>query len=177
MTRRIAAVALLALAACAPRQETPEQTAARMRAESDSVRPELQAGLDRVARYFAAGRADSIAMYYTDDVVLLVANQPALRGRAAIQAYAAQELSWGTIQATYTTTRVVANGPLAVQEYDYVIAFKPGPHAPPGMTAVTDTGKMITAYRKVNGKWLAYADMGGLSERALPAPAPAGKKH
>jgi len=177
MARRIAAVALLALAACAPRPETPEQTAARMKAESDSARPALQAALDRVARYFAAGRADSLVMFYADDAVLMVANMPALKGRAAIQAYVAEEMSWGTIQAAYATTRVDAYGPLAVQQYTYVVSFKPGPHAPPGMTAVTDTGKMITAYKKVNGAWLAFADMGGMSDRALPAPAPVAKKH
>ena len=175
MTRRFAAVALLALAACAPKPETPEQTAARMKAESDSAWPALQAALDGVARHLAAGRADSIAMFYAEDAALMLANEPALKGRAAIQAYVAEEMSWGTIQATYATTRVDAYGPLAVQQYTYIISFKPGPHAPPGMTAVTDTGKMMTAYKKVNGAWLAFADMGGLSDRALPAPA--AKKH
>jgi ketosteroid isomerase-like protein len=166
---------LLALAACAPKPETPEQMAARIKAESDSAWPALQAALDRLTRYIAAGRADSIARFYAEDAVLMLANMPALKGRAAIQAYVAQEMSWGTMQATYATTRVDANGPLAVQQYTYVISFKPGPHAPPGMTAFTDTGKMITAYKKVNGAWLAFADMGGLSDRAVPAPA--AKKH
>jgi ketosteroid isomerase-like protein len=175
MIRRLAAVTLLALAACAPKPETPEQMAARIKAESDSAWPALQAALDRLARYIAAGRADSIARFYAEDAVLMLANMPALKGRAAIQAYVAQEMSWGTMQATYATTRVDANGPLAVQQYTYVISFKPGPHAPPGMTAFTDTGKMITAYKKVNGAWLAFADMGGLSDRAVPAPA--AKKH
>ena len=177
MLHRFAAVTLLALAACAPKQETAEQMAARMKAESDSARPALQAALDRLARYIAAGRADSIATFYAEDAVLMLANMPALKGRAAIQAYVAEEMSWGTIQATYATTRVDAYGPLAVQQYTYIISFKPGPHAPPGMTAVTDTGKMMTAYKKVNGTWLAFADMGGLSDRAMPTPAPAAKKH
>jgi len=175
MTRRIAAVALLALAACAPKPETPEQTAARMKAESDSARPALQAALDRVARYFAAGRADSVAMFYAEDAVLIEPNMPALKGRAAIQAKVAEEMSWGTIQGTFATTRVDANGPLAVQQYTCVLSFKPGPHAPPGMTAFTDTAKAMTAYKKVNGAWLAFADVACLSDRALPAPA--AKKH
>ena len=151
--------------------------ATRMKAESDSVRPALQAALDGVARHFAAGRADSVAMFYAEDAVLMMNNEPALKGRAAIQAKVAEELSWGTIQATYATTRVDANGPLAVQQYTYIVTFKPGPHAPPGMTAVSDTGKMMTAYKKVNGAWLAFADVGGMSERAVPTPAPVAKKH
>jgi ketosteroid isomerase-like protein len=177
MTRSIAAVALLALAACAPKPETPEHMAARMKAESDSARPALQAALDQFARHFAAGQADSLAMFYTDDAVVMNPDMPALRGRAAIQAADAEVMSWGTWQATFTTTRVDANGPLAVQQYTCDVSFKPGPHAPPGMTAFTYTGKTMTAYRKVNGAWLAFADIACQSDRALPAPAPAGKKH
>jgi ketosteroid isomerase-like protein len=175
MTRRIAAVALLALGACAPKPETPEQMTARMKAESDSARPALQAALDRYARHIAAGRADSVAMFYAEDAVLMMPNEPALKGRAAIQAKVAEEMSWGTYQITFTTTRVDANGPLAVQQYSYVVNFTPGPHAPPGMTAFTDTGKTMTAYTKVNGAWLAFLDVMGMSDRAVPTPA--AKKH
>jgi ketosteroid isomerase-like protein len=175
MTRRIAAVALLALAACAPKPETPEQMTARIKAESDSAKTALQAGLDRSCRYLAAGRADSLAMFYAEDAVLMMPNEPAVKGRTAIQAEFAKYLSYGTYQCTLTTTGVEANGPLAVQWYAYVETFKPGPHAPPGMAAMfPDTGYSVTAYRKVNGQWLAFADI-GVSSRAMPAPA--AKKH
>jgi len=175
MTRRLAAVTLLALAACAPKPETPEQMAARMKAESDSARPALQAAVDGYARHLAAGRADSLAMFYAEDATLMLANEPAIHGRAAIQAKVAEQMSWGTYQVAFTTTRVDANGPLAVQQYGYVVSFKPGLHAPSGMTAFTDTGKSVTAYTKVNGAWLAFADVGGMSDR--PVPAPPAKKH
>jgi uncharacterized protein (TIGR02246 family) len=178
MTCRIAVVTLLALAACAPKPETSEQMAARMKAESDSARPALQAAVDAYARHLAAGRADSVAMFYAEDAVLMMNNEPALKGRAAIQAKVAEQMSWGTYQMiTFTTTRVDANGPLAVQQYSYVVNFTPGPHAPPGMTAISDTGKAMTAYKKVNGAWLAFADVAGMSDRAMPAPAPVAKKH
>ena len=177
MIRRLAAVTLLALAACAPRPEPPEQMAARMKAESDSARPALQAAVDRYAQQFMAGRADSCAMFYAEDAVLMPNNQPVLKGRAAIQAAIAQMMSWGTYQISFATTRVDANGPLAVHQYTYVVSFKPGPHAPPGTAAFVDTGKTMTAYRKVNGTWLAFADVAGLSDRAAPPPAPAAKKH
>jgi len=175
MTRSLVAVTLLALAACAPKPETPEQMAARMKAESDSARTVLQAGLDRDCRYTAAGRADSLAMFYAEDAVLMMPNQPAVKGRPAIQAVLAKYLSYGSFQCTVTTTGVEANGPLAVQWYTYVQTFQPGPHAPPGMAAMfPDTGYSVTAYRKVNGQWLAFADI-GVSSRAMPAPA--AKKH
>ena len=173
MIRRLAVVTLLALAACAPKPETPEQMAARIQAESDSARPALQAALDAFARHMAAGQADSAAMFYAEDAEYLAPNRPTVRGRAAIQAMFAEQLGWGTYQLTFTTTRVDASGPLAVHEYAYVMSFKPGPHAPTGMTAVTDTGKAMTAYRKVNGTWLAFVDVEGMSDRPVPTPAPA----
>jgi ketosteroid isomerase-like protein len=177
MTRRLVVVILLALAACAPKQETPEQMAARIKAESDSARPMLQAGLEALARHYAAGQADSVGMFYAEDADYLASDQPTVHGRAAIQALLAEWANWGTYQTTFTTIRVVANGPLAVHEYAYVQSFRPGPHAPPGMTAATFTGKAMTAYRKVNGTWQAFMDMAGMSDRPVPTPAPAAKTH
>jgi len=40
--------------------------------------------------------------------------------------------------------------------------------------AFPDTGYSVTAFRKVNGRWLAFVDIGS-SSRAVPAPA--AKKH
>jgi ketosteroid isomerase-like protein len=141
--------------------------AARIEAESDSAKSVLQAGLDRLCRYKAAGRADSLAMFYAEDAVLMMPNEAAIKGRAAIQAELANYLSNGTYHCTLTTTGVEANGPLAGHWYTYVETFKPGPHAPPGMAAMfPNSGNAMTAYRKVNGQWLAIADIGN-SSRAL----------
>jgi len=177
MTRRIAAVALLALAACAPKPETPERTAARMKAGSDSAKTALQAALDGFCRNYTAGRADSVAMFYTEDAVAMYPNEQAVKGRAAILAELNKFLTYGQYQCSLTITGVEANGPLAVAWYTGVETFKPGPHAPPGMAAAfPDTNNSVTAFRKVNGQWLAFADI-GVSSRAMPAPAPAAKKH
>lgn len=173
MTRRIAAVALLALAACAPKPETPEQMAARMKAESDSAKPAFEAVAAQWARHMAGGRADSAAMLYTEDAVYMASNAPATRGRAAVQAALEQLLSLGTWQISLTTTSVEANGPLAVEQGINVVNFRPGPHAPAGMAAMfPDTGKYVTVYRKVNGTWLISADIFNTS-RAMPTPASA----
>ena len=175
MNRSITAVALLVLAACAPRQETPEQTAARIKAESDTAKTALQAGFDRFCRNWGAGQADSVAMFYAEDAVAMYPNEQAVKGRAAILAELNKFLTYGQYQCSLTVTGVEANGPLAVAWYTYVENFKPGPHAPPGMAAAfPDTGYSVTAFRKVNGRWLAFADIGS-SSRAVPAPA--AKKH
>jgi ketosteroid isomerase-like protein len=176
MTRGFAAVTLLALAACAPKPETPEQMAARMKAESDSAKTAIEAANTRFVRYFAAGKADSAAMNYAEDAVVMMSNEPEVRGRAAIQAKLAEWMGYGTWEMSATTTRVDANGPLAVEQGTYVQDFKPGPHAPAGMAAMfPDTGKYVTGWKKVNGAWLIIADISN-SSRAMPAPAAAKRR-
>jgi len=171
MIRRIAAVTVLVLAACAPKAETPEQMAARLQAESDSARTAIEAANARFIRYFLAGKADSAAMNYAEDAVFMPANEPAARGRAAIQAKMAEWMGFGTWGFTATTTQVNASGPIAVEQGTYVWTLMPGPHAPPGMAAMfPDTGKYVTAWRKVNGNWVIFADISN-SNRAMPAPA------
>lgn len=160
MTRRLVAAAVLALAACAPKSETPEQMAARMKAESDSARTAIEAVNARAHRYFSAGNVDALAMGYAEDVVVMMSNAPTIRGRAAIRAKLAEWMDLGSWEMTATTTRVDANGPLAVEQGTYVMAFRAGPRAPAGMAAMfPDTGKYVTAWRKVNGDWLVFADI------------------
>jgi len=172
MTRRIAAVTLLALAACAPKPETPEQMAARMKAESDSARTAIEAEMARYVRFFNAGKADSVAMFYADDAWLMLSNEPLVTGRATIQAKAAEYMSYG-LQVTITTKRVDASGSIAIEQGTYVYDLKPGPHTPAGMAAMfPDTGKYVTGWKKVNGTWLIIADVSN-TNRPMPAP----KKH
>ena len=175
MTHRLAAVTVLALAACAPKPETPEQMAARMKAESDSARTAIEAVNARAHRYFAAGNVDSLAMGYAEDVVVMISNAPATRGRPAIRAKLAEWMGYGTWEMIATTTRVDANGLLAVEQGTYVMNLKPGPHAPAGMAAMfPDTGKYVTAWRRVNGDWLVFADILN-TDRLVPAAA--AKRH
>ncbi len=170
MLRRLAAVTLLALAACAPRQETPEQMAARMKAESDSAKTAIEAAYARLARQFVEGKADSAAMNYAEDAVVMQVNAPPTRGRAAIRAMLAEYLGWGTNEFSAAITRVDANGPLAVVQGTYFENLKPGPNAPPGIgAAFPDTAKFVSAWKKVDGVWLIFADIAN-SNRAVPAP-------
>jgi ketosteroid isomerase-like protein len=174
--RYTAAAALLFLAAaCKPAPETPESMAARLKAESDSARTAIEAANTRFARYFAAGKADSAAMNYADDAVVMLSNEPAINGRAAIQAKIAEWMGYGTWQFSVNTMRVDANGPMAVEIGTNVMNLKPGPKAPAGMAAMfPDTGKYVTYWKKVNGKWLIAADVGNTSR--MPAPPPPAKR-
>jgi ketosteroid isomerase-like protein len=175
MPRRVAAITMLALAACAPRPETAEQTAARMRAESDSALAAIRAIEARYSRYVAAGMADSAALIYTDDAVVMPPNQPAITGRAAIQAAWAGIMGLGTWHLTATPTAIEANGPLAVERGTYVQEFTPGPNAPPGMAAMfPDTGKYVTIWKKVGDTWMGAWE---ITNSSREAPAPATRRH
>jgi len=168
-----AAAALLA-AACAPKPETPEQAAARMAAESDSARAAIAAANARMVAHWAAGHADSAAMNYAEDAVVLMPNEPTVQGRAAIQAKMAEWLAAGSWQFQVTTTRVDASGPMAVEMGTIVMSFTPGPNAPRGMAAMfPDTLKYVTYWRKVGDTWLIAAD---ISNSSRPAPPPSGRR-
>lgn len=167
------AAALLALAACAPKPETPEQMQARLRAESDSAKTAIEAAEARLAGYIAAGKADSAVLSYAEDAVFFMAGAPASRGRAAIQAGFQQLLGMGSWTITPTSGKVEASGPVAVETGTMVMTFTPGPHAPPGMAAMyPDTSNYLTAWRKVDGRWLITNDMSATTR----APAPAKKR-
>lgn len=171
MIRSIIAVAVLAVAACAPKSETPEQTAARMKAESDSARTAIEAANTRFVHYVELGQADSAAMNYAEDATIMLPNEPAVQGGAAIQARIAEFVDYGTWQFSFTTTRVDASGSIAVEQGTYVEDLTPGPNAPAGIAAMfPDTGKYVTAWKKVNGTWLIFADISN-SSRAMPEPA------
>ncbi len=164
----LAAVAVL-LAACAPKPETPEQTAARMKAEADTVRLAIDAQNARLVRFTAAGQADSTAAVYAEDAVFFGSNAPAVRGRAAIASMFRSMLATGTFAMTPKTLSVEANGPIAIETGSNVIAFTPGPKAPRGTTAYTDTIKYVTTWRNVGGQWLISNDIGTTDRPAQPA--------
>lgn len=170
MHRHVLAATLVALAACSPQAETWEQAVARMRAESDSARTIIEEKNARFVRYIGEGKADSAALNYALDAVVMLPNEPPVRGRAAIQAKLAEWVTWGTWQFTVTTERVDRNGVIAVEIGQGVQSLTPGPHAPPGIAAMfPDTVKYVTYWQLRDGGWHIMADISN-SNRAMAAP-------
>jgi len=164
--------AALVLAACAPKPETPEQAAARMKAQADTARTAISAANARFSRYLAAGQMDSAALNYAEDAVFYPANMPAVRGQAAIRTLLRNWGAAGAWQVTPKTLSVEANGPLAIETGSAIIVFTPGLNAPPEMkTASTDTVKYVTTWRKTGGQWLISNDISTTDRAAQPAPA------
>ncbi len=165
--------ALLALAACAPKSETPEQAQARLRAESDSAKTAIEAANARFAGYLAAGQADSAALIYAEDAVMFPSGAPPISGRAAILAQLQRWVGMGHWTVKATTREVEASGPVAVETGSNVTTFTPGPNAPRGMAVrYPDTTNYETAWRKVDGRWLITRDMAVTTRAAAPAKTP-----
>ncbi len=164
--------AALLLAACAPKPETPEQAAARMKAESDTAKTAIVAADARLSKYIAAGQMDSAAMVYAEDANFYLPNMPVARGRTAIAALLKSLGDAGKWTVMPSTFSVEANGPIAIETGRGLETYTPGPNAPATMKeAFTDTIKYVTTWRKVGGQWLISNDISNSDRAAQPAPA------
>jgi ketosteroid isomerase-like protein len=163
------AVATVALAAC-QKAETPEQTASRMQAETDSARTAIAAQNARFVRYVNANQADSLALLYPADGVILQPDMPAATGRDSIKARYAALFAPGGVM-TLTTVALTANGPVAIERgtWTYMI---PAQGKTPAMHLA---GKSLVHWHKVNGQWMFAEDMWNNDAPAPAAPAPAAR--
>ncbi|MGE0353118.1 MAG: DUF4440 domain-containing protein [Gemmatimonadales bacterium] len=152
-------VAGLALVACAPRAETPEQTAARMATESSAARQAIEARNADFTSHFNAGHMDSVSMMYTQDGVVMAPGMKMAVGREAIASMMAATPTNMTARLSLSAQNVVANGPMAVERGVYVFTLTPTADAPKGTTAVADTGKYLVHWQKVDGKWYLAEDI------------------
>jgi uncharacterized protein (TIGR02246 family) len=165
---RIALLAVLALAACAPKPETAEQADARIATESAAAKQAIDSLNAEFVGHFNAGHGDLVAASYTEDGELMVAGQPVAKGRAAI---AAMVNAMAPLKAALklTATSVVANGPIAIERGEYALSVVP-PGAP---GALSESGTFLVHWHKVNGNWLKVSDV-ATSPAPIPAP-PAAK--
>ena len=171
MTRRAAsigitaAMAVLALAAC-QKAETPDQAAARMQAEADSARTAIVAANASYDRYFNGHFADSLAMQFTENGVMMAPGAPAIAGRDSIRAAMTSMPGPPGSTLAMTTVEVAANGPIAVERGNYTFAVPAQGRTP----AVNLAGKYLVRWHKVNGQWLIASQ---IWNEDAPPPAPA----
>lgn len=166
----VLAAAAVLLAACARESET-EQTAARLKAETDTARLVIEAKDARLAKFVAAAQADSFASIYAEDAVLYPANSPAVRGRAAIAAAMRAWFATGSVTYAPTILSVEASDPIAIETGQNIITFTPGPTAPAGTEAFTDTAIYVTIWKRIGDQWLISKDIGTSARPTQPTPA------
>ena len=158
---RLIFVALIGLAACAPKPETPEQATTRLATESSDAKRAIDSLNAEFEGHFNAGHGDLVAAQYTEDGELQVPGAPFLKGRAAI---AAAVTGLATMKAAIktTATTVSASGPIAIERGEYTMSM-----VPPGAPAATsESGIYLIHWHKVNGNWMRVSDV---ASSAAPA--------
>jgi ketosteroid isomerase-like protein len=134
---------LVLVAACT---ESPEKAQARMQAEADAARPEIEAQHARFSRGAAAGNADTMLAAYAPDATLMPPNLPAM----GLDSTRARFAAVGPYQVSFATRSLEVNGALAVERGVWSATL-----SPPGFTfAVVRDGKYLAHWRRINGQWL-----------------------
>lgn len=127
--------------------------------EAADVREIVEKHNEDLERWYAEGRIDSVAPVFAEDAWQMPPNSPPLIGREAIREFWSQAVEWGQWDFTLETRDVAVSGPMAVERGAYVLAFSPGPNAPPGMDAFEDRGNYLVHWRlEDDGEWRIVAD-------------------
>jgi ketosteroid isomerase-like protein len=112
----------------------------------------------------------AFAAQYVEDAVLNPPNEPAVKGRAAIQAW----LGKFPPLRDFTATNVKVEG---CNDFAYAFGNYSMTLLLPGSAPIKDAGKFMEVRRRqANGQWLVVVDMFNSNLPAAPPPAPATKK-
>ncbi|MEX0692722.1 MAG: DUF4440 domain-containing protein [Gemmatimonadales bacterium] len=164
--RTVTLLASAVLVACQS-TETADQIASRIEQESQAARAEIERIIVDYERWVAGGHVDSMASLLAEDARVLPPNQPSVVGRADWIAWARPMFAHGTWTEDIMTEAVVANGPIAIERGRYVLNFTPGSTSPAGAVAMSDTGKYLWHWHRIDGRWQ-LADAIWNSDRPLP---------
>ena len=152
-------VSILAGFSCTQKSETPEETKARIRQESEEVRKVIEANNEDLGRWYASGDIDSVVTVFAEDARQGAPNAPAIEGREAMREFWKQAVTWGQWNFSLKTVSVIANGPIAVELGRYTVQFTAGPEAPPGIKSY-DSGDYVCYWRlEEDGKWKIVYDI------------------
>jgi len=121
--------------------------------QSRQARTEIEGVLANWERWIATGNVDSLASLLAENSYVLPPNQPAIVGRDAWVAVFRPQLTTGKWSEDIVTESVVAYGPIAIERGTYMLNFTPGPGTPPSMRAMSDTGKYLWHWHKMDGRW------------------------
>lgn len=172
MRKGLVVVGVVMAAACA-QPETAQQMQARMSAEADSVAAVIDGIYARMQRFIAEEIPDSMAAMYAEDARMYPQGEPLVEGRDAIRAKYAEWFGMGSAEFEFQRIGLTANGPIAVERGTMTMHIMPDSGAPPGMTEMTESGKYVIVWKKVDGQWLIADDIAN-TDAMTPPPATAG---
>jgi uncharacterized protein (TIGR02246 family) len=138
-------LALLAGAACQP----PEQPAPKKDTTAADVAAVNQVR-DTYVSAENAGDAAAVAALYAEDAVRMPPDQPAVSGKAAIEAQLQQEYSMMTMELSVASRETKVAGDIAYDTGTHKIKLTPKA----GGNAIEATGKhVVTLARQADGSW------------------------
>jgi uncharacterized protein (TIGR02246 family) len=150
--------AMLLLAACqaADRNESTAADAVTT-ATADVVAEEkaVRAQIERWLQLVKAKDAGAIAALYADDGMVMPPNAPSGKGAAAIEQIWAGMMATPGFDLIFVPDQIVisSSGDMALDRGTYRLSMAPGGKP------MTDTGKYVVVWRKMNGTWKAAADI------------------
>ncbi len=151
-------VMVAAIASVGAAQSTPKPTAG-----DDAA---IRGVADMYVKATLAGDAKAIAALYTEDATEMPPNQPAIKGRAAIQKYYEKELA-GVKFARFSVNHLESH---AVGYNGYDVGTYKQNVTPAGGAGIDDTGKYVVILKRSGGSWkVAYAIYS--SDRPVPGSA------
>ncbi len=150
--RRLAVVfALAGLPAC---RESYPQRLERAREHARAAGLAIDEQHARYSRGAALGSADSIAILYAEDAVVMPPGAPMLTGRDSIRAMFA---AWGPFTITFATQEVWATDGDAIERGTFAYTL-----TPPGGRPETHRGKYLVRWERwerAAGQWLISQDI------------------
>jgi len=156
-TVAIAAVSVIALAACKPAAYDSTADAAEVAALNQSW-----------AAAYNAGDADGVANLYADDGVVMPPGASALVGRDAIRDFIATDSANSKaagLTMNIASTDMGVTPDLAWDRGSFTVTDAAG--------ATVDSGNYVSVIKKVDGKWMLFRDIWNSDKAPAPAAEPA----
>jgi len=127
--------------------------------------PAITAVADQYVKATLAGDAKAVAALYTDDAVEMPPNEPAVKGRAAIQQLYEKNFKAakiGSFAVTHMESRSSGDTGYDTGTYRQTVT-------PTGGSEIKDSGKYVVILKRIGGSWkVAYA----IYNSDLPPPPP-----
>jgi uncharacterized protein (TIGR02246 family) len=151
---------LLFAAACAPKGETAVKdsaaTAAPPGVDVAAVRQAIDQANAKASDAFQRGDTAVLFSFYDKDAVVLMAGQPAWRGKSEVTSNAAKMFGGAKFSdVKFNTSTVDVGGDYAIETGTYEMTV-----TEPGKKPAPDKGKYLTIWKKqADGSWKIYRDM------------------
>ena len=156
--KRLLAISVLLLAACGSTQMSSN-------VPSGDAESSIRTADVAFATAMRTNDMDALVNNYTADATLMPPNLPAAHGPSAIRATWTGFLGqFSSTDLTLTPDDVQQSGDLAVETGRYMVHVVPKGTTTP----VTDSGKYIVVWKRMDGRWKIYRD---IFNSDLPVPA------